>query len=241
MKKQIALVLAMFLATATSSYAGAKYDYLVFLDIDGVLNNRDTDVTKLYVIEPFLTKRLKPLFKLKGKTGIVLTSTWRYTEKTRDGVTQALKKAGLKTFFSCTPNFSKTQNNSRAKEIAWWLNTNTTNIRIPGVENLTEEHSPFQDELPSSLFVLEPDERFTITGFVIIDDADISEKTDNADLTREIGKHFVHVSKVPGVTEEDVNNAIQILTAPTKVSVNPVELLMNSNNPAQVLAQLSGL
>ena len=60
-------------------------------------------------------------------------------------------------------------------------------------------------------------------------------------LTREIGKHFVHVSKVPGVTEEDVNNAIQILTAPTKVSVNPVELLMNSNNPAQVLAQLSGL
>lgn len=239
MKKQIAMILAMFLAIGTIGHA-VHYDYLVFLDYDGVLNNSKSDITQLYVAEKVLLKRLKPFFQLDGKTGIVLSSTWRYTELTRTRAKKALKSVGLKTFFSCTPNFAHQAKNSRAQEIAWWLNNNTTNIQIPGAPEWKVADSRYQDELPIAEFVLKEKDWLTVKGFVILDDADVNEATDNTDLTREIGKHFVHVDKVHGLTEDDVNRAIKILTEPAEVKLQPTQLLMNNNNPFEILQQLTG-
>lgn len=59
-----------------------KAEKIIFLDIDGVLNNAKSDISDLFVIETDLLQILKKIVD-STDASIVLSSTWRYTEETR--------------------------------------------------------------------------------------------------------------------------------------------------------------
>ena len=98
--------------------------FVVFLDVDGVLNT-DTPLPQKPPIHTNLLKNLVFLHRKYGFT-LVLSSTWRSFEKTRRMITSILSKQGIP-IFDLTPEFpnakEKWQQN-RAKEILQWVNLN---------------------------------------------------------------------------------------------------------------------
>jgi hypothetical protein len=83
---------------------------IIFIDIDGVLNREDT----IYIaeIDPDLVAILKKIVS-KTKAKIVLSSTWRLSEISRNKVKEYIK------FIDVTPDFGL---KPRGEEIASWLN-----------------------------------------------------------------------------------------------------------------------
>jgi hypothetical protein len=104
---------------------------LIFLDIDGVLNNAQSDISQLYVMEKDLLKLLKKILKSVPKCGLVLSSTWRYTQLTRDKVKEFFNQYGVPAYISCTPNLGT----NRVDEILCWLQDNT-DFNADGLQGL---------------------------------------------------------------------------------------------------------
>lgn len=67
-----------------------KPEKIIFLDIDGVLNNAKSDISQLFIIEKDLLQILKKIIAATNAS-LVLSSTWRYTEETRSKVYFELK------------------------------------------------------------------------------------------------------------------------------------------------------
>ena len=95
---------------------------VLFLDVDGVLNCRDTfmkaDKRNIYLLDSVLVDRLKYIMKMTG-CAIVVSSTWRNDP---DGM-KALHDAGIKTI-SMTPRLPggySADECIRGKEVLTWL------------------------------------------------------------------------------------------------------------------------
>jgi hypothetical protein len=93
---------------------------IIFLDIDGVLNNHfHYDYYGFEYIDSGLMDILKTIV-VATEAKIVLSSTWRITETDRSIVRANLKYKNME-FIDCTPNFGRL---SRSEEIKDWLNNN---------------------------------------------------------------------------------------------------------------------
>lgn len=96
---------------------------LIFLDIDGVLNCAETEERmpgNIYALDADFVERFLWVIEKTGAK-VVLSSTWRLHEDTRN----AIKAAGIE-FFSCTPSipmFGGAEQKERGKEIMRWLAT----------------------------------------------------------------------------------------------------------------------
>lgn len=187
---------------------------LLFLDIDGVLNNAKSDVSKLYVVEKKLLEELSKIIEATGAK-IVMHSTWRYTPTTRekfnDYITAFNKKAKYKIPLpiSYTPNFGT----SRPEEILWWLQENTNMGPINDAEfqeRTAKKTSKYQDELPDDLFkTFAGDKKLNVTNWVAIDDQDFTkENPAYNDLMKD---HFVFINKKDGLTKADRLRIIDLL------------------------------
>ena len=97
---------------------------VVFLDIDGVLNNAQSDVSDLCVIENDLKNIIVDFVKKHSNdqthTVIVISSTWRYTKTTRDKY-MGIFGTDAKYIVSCTQNYGS----PRPYEVVSWLEGNT--------------------------------------------------------------------------------------------------------------------
>lgn len=179
---------------------------LIFLDIDGVLNNGMSDVNQLYVVEEDLAIILKRIIRATGKdsTAIILSSTWRYTETTRMKLKKFFDSFGVPHFISCTPNLGT----NRVDEILLWLKENT-DFNCPDTKEfnaLLLEQSRFHEELP--LEKLRLTEKLENITFIVIDDQDLTNEGNNFSF---IGKRFIHINKKDGITEKDADLAIRRL------------------------------
>ena len=110
---------------------------IIFLDIDGVLNNTQTKNPRNfpYIVGPELVERLKHLVAVTGAQ-IVLSSTWRY-----DPVgLLAAKHYGIP-FIDATPDLPE---KPRRDEIAQWIHVH------PGVERfiVIDDEDDDLDALP---------------------------------------------------------------------------------------------
>ena len=176
---------------------------IIFLDIDGVLNNDQSASTLLpYPIENNLLKILKRIVVATGAV-IVLSSNWRYRMDNRNRVQNALGSVEISPFISCIPNFG----NNRTDEIIYWIQNNTdfsdNSIQLAPIEHTTEQ-TP--DHLPPSLCKVA--KRLHTTHWIAIDDMNLKKKGSN---TAHIANHFVHVNGTIGLTEKDADLAIRLL------------------------------
>ena len=110
---------------------------IIFLDIDGVLNNTHTKNPRKfpYIVEPELIERLKRLLAATGAQ-IVLSSTWRY-----DPVGRLAAKHYEIPFIDVTPVLP---DQPRRDEIRQWIHDH------PGVERfiLIDDEDDELDDLP---------------------------------------------------------------------------------------------
>lgn len=89
---------------------------VIFLDIDGVLNRRETDWDN-FQLDPELVSRFNELVK-KTDAHVVLSSTWRQVSNWRS----LMKEHGLDfEFLDCT---SRNNSRTRGAEIYSWLSKN---------------------------------------------------------------------------------------------------------------------
>ena len=172
---------------------------LIFLDIDGVLNNANSSVFELCVIEDELVNLLK---EIVDKTGakIVLSTTWRYTKETRQMVNDCLIKNQVPLYINCTPNFGT----NRTDEILCWLNENT-NFACPD-NILSSEQSRNQNDLP--LTELKLSTKLSNIKFIVLDDLDLTKDGNNFSY---IGDRFILVDRTVGLTKDNVELAIKLL------------------------------
>jgi hypothetical protein len=94
---------------------------IIFLDVDGVLNNVKSDCSRLYVMEPALLGLLKKLLQAVPGSALVLSTTWRLTPTSRAQVLDFFKANNVPRYISCTPNLGT----NRVDEILCWLQDNT--------------------------------------------------------------------------------------------------------------------
>lgn len=144
---------------------------LVFLDVDGVLNNMDSCRSGTEIQDD----KLKLLKKIINCTGaeIVISSSWRLVDHELKQLSQALKKYDME-YIGCTPKLFY-----RTDEIASFMKDYRKNNKD-----------------------------LNISHWIAIDDINLSKW--NAKLMKD---HFVHTSLLKGLTQFDVEKAIQLLNA----------------------------
>ena len=192
---------------------------VIFLDVDGVLNNAKTDVSQLYMVEPDLLTFLKQIIgKVTDNTIIVLSTTWRYTIETRTKLLKFFFEAGLPPYFCCTPSLGTT----RVEEIACWItqNINTNEFNNCSLKNII---SKCPEDLPSHEYLIKAqmihlgidtdftDNKFELIGCVILDDMDLTEEIADRKIMSFVKNHFVLVNKLDGLTEADCIKATNII------------------------------
>lgn len=170
----------------------------IFLDVDGVLNNKRhySKQHKKYGGRffcenmPFNPRSLRNLRKIidhtggKENTSIVLTSSWRRSEKCMTVLEARLMEYGMKIKAGyMTENL---ENGSRGKEILQWLNAHCSVIT-----------SFYADNIPCKTYDISRE-----NNFIILDDEtyDIEEY-----FTKE---HIVHTNWTKGLTRRKRNEAI---------------------------------
>jgi len=176
---------------------------LIFLDIDGVLNNRLT-------VGDIDERKLALLRKLVDAThaDIVLSSMWRLTKLSRQQVKNALRRAGLPRPISYTPCMDN--GHARTAEILWWLRENTDALGDTVVlEPRDMQQGP---SFGPRHYTLE--QRLHVTHFVALDDLDLRKPrrgggTLNSLLTH---GHFVRTAGTIGLTDANVAQAQDLLT-----------------------------
>ncbi len=182
---------------------------IIFIDIDGVLNNAESTVTQLYVIEDDLTKLLKHLVDQIEGSILILSSTWRYTQLTREKVKTAFENNGVPCYVSCTPNLQI----NRVIEILVWLRENTNyfdndKVFLDKFKDISFDTSRFKDEFPLDCMKLK--EIIKAKNFVAIDDENLMK---DEQLALYMQNHFVFVNKKTGLTAENVEKAIKLLNS----------------------------
>jgi hypothetical protein len=102
---------------------------LLFLDVDGVLNNLEVMNSIPRIIDPLGESHLRLLKRLVSETDcqIVLISTWRLYVDAQITLRAAFKEHGIPVWIGTTP-FLKTPR--RADEILHWIRDNVT---VPAV------------------------------------------------------------------------------------------------------------
>lgn len=174
---------------------------ITFLDVDGVLNHSNSDITQLFVIESECMKLLKHLVD-QTSTDIVLSSTWRQEEKSKQILQNYFKESSIPMWVGMTPHL-----NNRADEILCWLAENTN---FPFASPLTfEDH----EILPSGLWPIRTaltfeESKRDIAQFIVLDDMDLLKCGPNSELLKE---HFIRTSISTGLTKEDTERAIKLL------------------------------
>jgi hypothetical protein len=161
---------------------------IIFLDVDGVLNNDDTtDKYRFFTgIDPILVDRLKKIYDESNKedeTRIVISSSWRvdkirkteYSDGSYEYLVQRLEEKGME-IIGNTPEDWYTSL-YRGREIYAWLILNM--------------------------------DKYDIDHFVILDD-------ENFDICNyeDWRSRFVCTDYHLGLTENDVNKALKILSGP---------------------------
>lgn len=179
---------------------------LIFIDIDGVFNNANSSIEELYCVEPFLLQILKKIIDETGAE-LVLSSTWRYTEKTRKLVREAFETEGIKLCMSNTPNLKI----NRTDEILVWMKDNTTYFDETGtiideLKCLSVNDSIHKDEFPIDQILL--NEKIKVSNFIVIDDMDLMQEGNN---TSHIKNNFIHINKKVGITDKNGKRAIALL------------------------------
>jgi HAD domain in Swiss Army Knife RNA repair proteins len=155
---------------------------IIFLDIDGVLNNskflRQNPGAKAGTGQQLDPRAIALLDRLVAATGakIVISSTWRHSSSPGQ-IDQMLKDHGFQHTDSILDRTPVGENN-RGQEVQEWLQLDVERIYI------NPKHEPVQD-------------------YVILDDTD--------EFLPEQRPHFVHVNPQTGLTQRDVEEAIAIL------------------------------
>jgi len=183
---------------------------LIFLDIDGVMNLSQTTVEKLSVMEEDLLILLRQLVRDVPHSALVLSSSWRYKECTRKIARDYFNDQRIPLFISCTPNLGT----NRVDEILWWLAANTNLLEGKAecekvIQLLKGPESRFPLDLPESEYVLK-EVLEGVTHFVVIDDMDMAKE--KSEFVHLVLPQFVHVDKKFGLREEDVEEAIRLLS-----------------------------
>jgi len=96
---------------------------LLFLDVDGVLNNLDV-LSRCRSSDPLGDEHLRLLKTLVAATDcqIVLSSTWRLFPESRGSLKVAFEEHGIPVWISTTPDLGT----RRGDEILHWLRINVT-------------------------------------------------------------------------------------------------------------------
>jgi len=203
---------------------------LIFLDIDGVLNNSSSDVKQLYVMEKELLNILREIIIDVPGTAIVVSSTWRYTNTTRQKLLEFFESVGLPYYLSCTKNLGT----NRDDEILHWIeNTDFFEHdenweRIRPVDLASEDMGKFDSLKKSKTFSFQntesrfkedlPESEYTvsklngITHIICLDDMDLSQEPSEYKYLFNKSTIFLHVDKKVGLTLTDSKEVIRRLT-----------------------------
>lgn len=164
---------------------------VIFLDIDGVLNCVSTKerFDGFIGIDPEKVLTFKRLVDETGAS-IVLSSTWRRDEKSRDEVTRCLTEAGIPTFIDRTPHYDDA-------------------MQILGRPGSMSEYFLRGAEIHAWLSQ-HPD----VDDYVILDDSTIvgqSLRNQYPDVADDLDARFVQTTWTEGIKGEHIDRAIQIL------------------------------
>jgi hypothetical protein len=183
---------------------------LIFLDIDGVLNN--------VLLHGRLSDPLVTAFaSLVRETGaaVVLSSAWRLKRHSRQRIKEAFMMHGVPLFISCTPQLYSPHGSryARVSEILAWLQLNTTIQFRPedllaangSAEYVTTEgqFSPEDYTLPYKI---------NVTHFVALDDIDMRKLGQQRARQLVARRHFVLTMMRTGVTAHNLAQAGHILS-----------------------------
>lgn len=164
---------------------------IIFLDIDGVLNNSQTSETfeRFCGIDVKLTSDFK---RLVDKTGasIVLSSTWRESESSSAEVNRVLNEALIPSFIDITP-----LSHDALAQLKWSNRLSLGYMRGTEIFAWLTDHPEVDD-------------------FVILDDNEVwgeCERSRAPDMTQKILSRFIKTDPAIGITEEDIDLAINIL------------------------------
>lgn len=202
----------LFISTTTMQERRVEViDKLIFLDIDGVLNNRDLDrgeydESQYYSMHQSNLKALKRLLKATNAT-IVLSSAWRNSRESREQVAKFFKANGIPLYISITPHTG-----SRLGEILLWLKVNTTNVNLLEEE---EEEGKVINNVHNNESLWKLDRRVKVNRWVILDDINFKKHDTDIEYYQrlpELGKHIVHTKRIYGLGNKDVEEAIEKLT-----------------------------
>jgi hypothetical protein len=180
---------------------------LIFLDINVVANSSQAT---LMDDEEILLIRLHQLVRDVPGSALVLSGAWRLKENDRNTVRDYLTDQGIPHFISCTPNLGT----GRMEEILWWLAVNTDYLDKRGecgtvIRLIKGPKSRFPLDLPQSEYAL-GEMLEGVTHFVVIDDMEMAEE--KSEFAYLVLSHSVHVNKKVGLRQEDVENAIRVLS-----------------------------
>ncbi len=173
---------------------------LIFLDVDGVLNQEGS-----LHIDPRNVRRLRDIIDQTG-AHIVVSSFWRLKSKRRRQVFAALLSAGLPRPLGYTPLMHN--GHARASEILAWLRLNTENVlqyndlEFPLAQSNAQFHAK-QYLLP---------QRIWCTRFCVLDDLDLTSRRRGDPGAALLGVHTVRTRADLGLTDENVRQAVLILT-----------------------------
>jgi hypothetical protein len=182
-------------------------DKIIFLDIDGVLNNKDLhrgeyDKSAYYSMHQSNLKALKKLLRATNAT-IVLSSAWRNSKESRDQVKKFFRQNNIPLFVSITP-----RTGSRLGEILLWLKVNTTNVDLGGGDDAAindENNNESLWKLPKKV---------KVNRWVILDDINFKKHGSDVEYYNlpGVGDHVVHTKRIYGLGYEEVALAIEKLT-----------------------------
>lgn len=177
---------------------------IIFLDFDGVLNSENwykilrekPDQEERYPLDEFDPSAIWRLNKIVQETGaqVVVSSTWRKGREI-DELQSILDEAGfMGKVFDKTPVLRDMVGNSytvpRGCEIDYWLKNSGKFQRINWSIDVQEAHL----------------EKSIVKNYIILDD--------DSDMLYNQKEHYIKISTLTGLTDENVNNAISILNTP---------------------------
>ena len=178
---------------------------LIFVDVDGVLNN----VLALGRLSDPLVELLAGMIKTVGAS-VVLSSAWRLTRQHRQKVIAAFLRHGIPMPISCTPRIKYREGwkYARVQEILAWLQCNTTIAFLPQ-DIVREEPHYTAGEFEHDTCHMPV--RINVSRLVVLDDIDL--RAQGGPARRLIAEHhFVLTLMRTGLTEHNIKQAQHILT-----------------------------
>ena len=179
---------------------------LVFVDVDGVLNNKDDARGH---INGRLVASLGAMVRARGAS-IVLSSAWRLTRESREQVKAAFLRYGVPMPISCTPHiaYEEGQRYARVQEILAWLQTNT-DLAFQPADVVRADALYVECDFDTTEYRLPM--RVSVSHFVALDDIDMRQHG-GAARALVAARHFVLTFMQTGLTEHNLRQAQHILS-----------------------------